>query len=99
MGGLGCRGYSVYRVTTAATAITGSGIETVEFITKRWKQLREFLSETRAEMKKVTFPPRDQVVTTTIVVVITSLIFAFFLWVADLVILKVYGWIYQVLGA
>jgi len=71
----------------------------VEFIIKRWRQFREFLSETRAEMKKVTFPPRDQVVSTTLVVVVTSVIFAIFLWIADLVILKVYGWIYQVLGA
>ncbi|MEE8367688.1 MAG: preprotein translocase subunit SecE [Thermoanaerobaculia bacterium] len=71
----------------------------MDFITKRWRQFSEFLSETRAEMKKVTFPPREQVVSTTIVVVITSVIFAIFLWIADLVILKVYGWIYQVLGA
>ena len=71
----------------------------MEFITKRWRQLREFIAETRAEMKKVTFPPREQVVSTTIVVVVTSLIFAVFLWVADLVILKIYGLIYQVLGA
>jgi len=71
----------------------------VDFITKRWRQFSEFLSETQAEMKKVTFPPREQVVSTTIVVVITSVIFAIFLWIADLVILKVYGWIYQVLGA
>ncbi len=71
----------------------------MDFITKRWRQFSEFLSETQAEMKKVTFPPREQVVSTTIVVVITSVIFAIFLWIADLVILKVYGWIYQVLGA
>ena len=71
----------------------------MEFITKRWRQIREFFSETQAEMKKVTFPPREQVVSTTIVVVVTSLIFALFLWVADLVILKIYGLIYQVLGA
>lgn len=71
----------------------------MDFITKRWRQFSEFLSETQAEMKKVTFPPREQVVSTTIVVVITSVIFSIFLWIADLVILKVYGWIYQVLGA
>jgi preprotein translocase subunit SecE len=55
-----------------------------------WKKTREFLSEVRTEMKKVTFPSRDEVVGTTIVVVVTSFIFATFLWISDLVI----QWLY-----
>ena len=57
-----------------------------------------FLSETRSEVKKVTFPPRDEVLTTTVVVVITSVIFAFYLWVADIVIIKIYEGMIRVLG-
>jgi len=49
-----------------------------------------FLSEVRAEMKKVSFPSRDEVVGTTIVVVLTSFVFAFYLWLADLVIVQLF---------
>jgi preprotein translocase subunit SecE len=51
---------------------------------------RNFLAETRAEMKKVTFPSRDEVVATTMVVLVASFVFAVYLWLADLVIVKVY---------
>ena len=67
-------------------------------ITQRWKKLTAFFSETRSEMRKVTFPSREEVVATTIVVIIASIIFAFYLWLADIVILKVYEGIYKVLG-
>ena len=50
-----------------------------------------FVPEVITEMKKVTFPGRDEVVGTTVVVIITSFIFAFYLWAADLVIL----WLYE----
>jgi preprotein translocase subunit SecE len=62
------------------------------------KKIKAFLSETRSELKKVTFPPRDEVISTTIVVIITSVIFAFYLWVADIVIIKLYEGIIRVLG-
>ena len=67
-------------------------------ITQGWKKFKTFLSETRSELKKVTFPSRQEVVTTTVVVLIASVIFAFYLWVADIVILKVYEGIFRVLG-
>lgn len=51
---------------------------------------QEFLPEVKAEWKKVTKPGRDEVVSTTIVVVVTSTIFAFYLWAADYVIQAVY---------
>ena len=57
-----------------------------------------FLSETRSEVKKVTFPSRDEVLSTTVVVVITSVIFAFYLWMADIVIIKIYEGMIRVLG-
>ena len=62
------------------------------------KKIRTFLSETRSELKKVTFPARDEVISTTIVVIITSVIFAFYLWMVDIVIIKVYEGIIRVLG-
>jgi preprotein translocase subunit SecE len=56
----------------------------------RAAKTQEFLSEVRSEMRKVSFPSRDEVVGTTVVVVITSVVFAFYLWVADFVIQKGY---------
>jgi preprotein translocase subunit SecE len=63
-----------------------------------WKRARVFFSEVRSEMSKVTFPSRDEVVATTIVVIITSFIFAFYLALADVVITKLYEGIFRVLG-
>ena len=54
-------------------------------------KLGVFLGEVRTEMKKVTFPSREEVVGTTGVVLITSVIFAIFLWIADLVIMRLYS--------
>jgi preprotein translocase subunit SecE len=62
-----------------------------------WNRIRTFLSEVRTEMKKVTFPSRNEVVATSIVVVVASFIFGAFLWVSDLVIVKLYEGIVEVL--
>ena len=63
-----------------------------------WTKAKEFLSEVRAEMRKVTFPNRDEVVGTTIVVLITSAVFAVFLFIADRVIIWAYQGIVKVFG-
>jgi preprotein translocase subunit SecE len=49
-----------------------------------------FLAEVKAEMKKVSFPSREEVVGTTVVVLVTSVVFAIYLWVADLVIVQLF---------
>jgi preprotein translocase subunit SecE len=55
-----------------------------------WTKTKEFLSEVRSEMRKVSFPSRDEVVATTIVVIITSFVFAAFLFLADQLIVHAY---------
>ena len=60
---------------------------------------KTFIPEVKSEMKKVTFPSRDEVVGTTVVVVVTSVIFAIYLWISDIVILRLYEGIFRVLGA
>jgi preprotein translocase subunit SecE len=59
---------------------------------------REFLREVKTEVAKVTFPSRDEVVGTTVVVIITSVIFAAYLWVADQAIQGLYRGIHRVFG-
>jgi preprotein translocase subunit SecE len=63
-----------------------------------WTKTVEFLSEVRTEMRKVSFPARDEVVATTVVVVITSVVFAAFLFVADRLIILGYQSIVKVFG-
>ena len=58
----------------------------------------EFLPEVKAEWKKVTTPNSREVTQTTIVVVVTSFIFAVYLWGADVVIQWTYEKLFQVLG-
>ena len=57
---------------------------------KWFTKTKEFIAEVRSEMKKCSFPTREEVVGTTIVVIITSVVFAIFLWGADLLIIKGY---------
>lgn len=45
---------------------------------------KSFLTEVNAEVRKATFPTRDELVNMTIVVLVTSVIFAVFLYVADI---------------
>ncbi len=59
-------------------------------IAESWSKLKTFITEVRSEMKKVTFPSRQEVIATTGVVLVASFIFAFYLWVADIVIIKLY---------
>jgi preprotein translocase SecE subunit len=46
---------------------------------------RAFLLEVRSELKKVTWPSRKEVSSTTLVVIATSIFFGFYLWGLDLV--------------
>lgn len=61
-----------------------------------WKKSVEFLGEVRSEMRKVSFPTREEVVGTTVVVVVTSAIFAVYLWIADFLIQEGYVGIIKV---
>ena len=48
-------------------------------------EARAFLTEVRAELKKVTWPSRKEVSSTTLVVIATSIFFGFYLWGLDIV--------------
>jgi preprotein translocase subunit SecE len=61
-----------------------------------WNRSKTFIGEARFEMRKVTYPSRDEVISTTIVVLVTSVIFAIYLYIADLVIGAGYGGILKV---
>jgi preprotein translocase subunit SecE len=50
-----------------------------------WTNATRFLSDVRAEMRKVVVPTRKEVQTTTSVVIITTFLFGLFFFVVDLV--------------
>jgi preprotein translocase subunit SecE len=45
---------------------------------------RRFLAEVRVELSRVTWPTRREVWATTVVVILTSMLFGVYLWVIDL---------------
>jgi preprotein translocase subunit SecE len=47
------------------------------------RRARKFLQEVRAEMKLVVWPSRQDVRSTTLVVILTTAIFAVFLWLVE----------------
>ena len=64
-----------------------------------WKQAVSFFAEVRSEIQKCSFPSRDEVVGTTVVVIVTSIVFAIFLWIADMAIIKSYEGIIRVFSS
>ena len=55
----------------------------LQVLKSKTQQLGDFFNEVRAEMRKVTAPGWEQVQSTTIVVLITVFLFAFYFWVVD----------------
>jgi len=62
----------------------GMGSELTGKVTGSLANMREFLHDTRVEMKQVTWPSREDVVSTTWIVVVTVAFFGVFLWLVDL---------------
>ena len=62
----------------------GMASELTGKVTGSLANLREFLHDTRVEMKQVTWPSREDVVSTTWIVVVTVAFFGVFLWLVDL---------------
>jgi preprotein translocase subunit SecE len=63
-----------------------------------WLRLKTFLREVVVETKKVTWPGRDEVVATTVVVIAASFVFGIFLWVCDLAFFRVVDWVIKFLS-
>jgi preprotein translocase subunit SecE len=72
----------------ADAAPAGSGpawvTRSTGLVTGKARELRTFLSEVRAEMKKVTWPSRQEVQATTVVVIAATFFFGFYLYGLDL---------------
>jgi preprotein translocase SecE subunit len=57
--------------------------EVVETVKQKRDSASQFVRETREELQKVSFPSRDDVKGTTIIVIINVIFFAIFLFIID----------------
>jgi len=69
-----------------------------EGVTGWWGRSRRFLSEVRNEMGRVTWPSRKEVYATTIVVILTSIVFGVYLYGIDLMLNALMAWIFRTFG-
>ncbi len=53
-------------------------------IIELFKRFKTFVQETKTELKKVSWPNKDEVYRVTIIVIATSFFFGFYLFVVDL---------------
>ncbi|MGQ9495766.1 MAG: preprotein translocase subunit SecE [Thermoanaerobaculaceae bacterium] len=65
---------------------------------KWWEQLKSFLREVSAEIKKVSWPSRDETLATTVVVIAASFIFGVFLYLCDLAFFAAVRWVVKILS-
>jgi preprotein translocase subunit SecE len=57
--------------------------EQVSIEKSTWLQVREYVSDVRTEMKRVTWPNRQEIYGTTVMVLITTFLFGFYFWICD----------------
>jgi len=62
----------------------------------KWAQMVTFLGEVRSELRKVSFPSRDEVIATTTVVVVFSFLISIYLSFTDVLISRGLAWIFRV---
>jgi preprotein translocase subunit SecE len=63
-----------------------------------WTRLKTFIHEVVVETKKVSWPSRDEVVATTVVVIAASFVFGIFLYVCDLIFFRLVDWVIKTLS-
>jgi preprotein translocase subunit SecE len=63
--------------------------DAVSWLPRKIAEGRAFVAEVRSELKKVTWPGRQEVYSTTLVVIATSIFFGFYLWGLDIVFSRI----------
>ncbi|HHV80148.1 MAG TPA: preprotein translocase subunit SecE [bacterium] len=58
-----------------------------------WQKIKQFFREVRSELRKVTWPSRDEVKVLTIIVVLFVAIFTAFIGVVDLILSRIVAFI------
>lgn len=55
---------------------------------KMIQSLTDFFKDVKSELGKVTFPSKDETIGSTTVVIVFTVIFSIFLWVVDIVLIR-----------
>ena len=79
-------------------AITGAAAGIGQKVTGTVNDTREFLHDVRVEMKQVTWPSRDDVVSTTGVVIATVFFFGVFLAIVDWLVQMGLARVFKIFG-
>jgi preprotein translocase subunit SecE len=79
-------------------AITGAAAGLGQKVTGTVRDTREFLHDVRVEMKQVTWPSRDDVVSTTGVVIATVFFFGVFLAIVDWLVQMGLARVFKIFG-
>ncbi|NOZ14052.1 MAG: preprotein translocase subunit SecE [Acidobacteria bacterium] len=58
-----------------------------------------FVKDSWGELKRVTWPTKDEVITTTIAVLVLTVIFSFFIYLSDKLLSTVVEWVYRIAGS
>ncbi len=58
-----------------------------------------FVKDSWGELKRVTWPTKDDVVATTIAVLVLTVIFSFFIYLSDKLLSTVVEWVYRIAGS
>jgi preprotein translocase subunit SecE len=48
-----------------------------------WQQVRQYVSDVRVEMKRVTWPGKQEIYGTTVMVILTTFLFGIYFWICD----------------
>ncbi len=76
----------------------GKGAELTHRVTGMIDDTKEFLHDVRIEMRQVTWPSREDVVSTTGVVIATVFFFGVFLWIVDLAVQRGVAYVFKAFG-
>ena len=57
---------------------------------RKFRELKTFFAEVKSELKKVTWPSKQEVYSTTVVVILTTVFFGFYLYGLDLAMSQVF---------
>ncbi|UCF65224.1 MAG: preprotein translocase subunit SecE [bacterium] len=58
------------------------------------KKAKQFIEDVRVEMKKVVWPEREQLINSTVIVVVISALFTLFIFFADTIISRIINILY-----
>ena len=83
---------------SAGNAITGAASGIGERVGGTIAETREFLHDVRVEMKQVTWPTREDVTSTTTVVIATVFFFGVFLAITDWLVNRGVTYIFKIFG-